>query len=118
MHLPTCEADMLSLSGAYNGRCAMQVAAEEARHAAPGKQPAAVLDCHKLFCGQPHWRGLRSDGLHLKARGSALLFGAIRDVILHEMPEIVPETLPLDLPLHDDFVDGCDAAAVLQAWLR
>ena len=44
---------MLSRPGACNGVCAMQVAAEEARRVSPGKQPAAVLDCHKLFCAQP-----------------------------------------------------------------
>jgi hypothetical protein len=76
-----------------------------------------AFDAHAHFKAQPHWRGLLSDGLHLSEAGNAALFEGLQAVLSEKLPDVCPDALSRDLPLHDDFEPGREVADVLGKYM-
>lgn len=76
-----------------------------------------VLNVWDMFKARPDWRELLSDGVHFAPGGDELVFEGLKEMILKEFPAMEPERLPLDLPMHDDFAEGCCPQDVLGPYL-
>lgn len=75
----------------------------EAAKAAARQHDAVLLDLHARSLAAPAWqRRLLSDGLHLSAGGSALLFELLSEAICAELPASAPGNLPWHLPRWND----------------
>jgi hypothetical protein len=57
------------------------------------------------------------DGLHLSPSGNEVVFNAVMDVIKAKLPQLDPERLPLDFPIHRD-VDSDDPVPYFRKWIQ
>jgi hypothetical protein len=76
-----------------------------------------VLDVWSLFKESEDWRALLSDGLHLTVDGNRVVFEGLEDLIRTQIPEILPDALPLDMPLQSAITDGDQHKEVINPYL-
>lgn len=75
-----------------------------------------VLDLWTRLQEQPHWRQFLSDGLHLSDSGNAAVYDLLQKCIETSLPNVGPDEVPLDMPLHGDLTAD-NYKTVLQAYL-
>jgi hypothetical protein len=76
-----------------------------------------VLDVWTLFKNQEDWRALLSDGLHLTVDGNCILFNGLKTIIHSQIPEILPDALPLDMPLQITITDSCKHEEIIRPYV-
>lgn len=75
-----------------------------------------VVDLWTRLQERAEWRALLSDGLHLSDAGNEAVFGELQRCLDEELPQMHPDVLPLDMPLHGDLTAE-NYKHVLEAYL-
>ena len=76
-----------------------------------------MVDLWTQLQARPQWQQLLSDGLHLSDAGNAAVFAELQACLEEQLPEVHPDALPLDMPLHGDLTAD-NFQGVLEAYVR